>query len=242
MSTVVPFTPRGHRDERELALDRVVRASLELRIEKSRMRMGGSLILASILGWLMFEWGPSIELSGIIVGMLALNIVPGARLHAKGIPVTHLLFGGFPRAWTRRRDPDAASPAARSDARYERAMHIAATDHVDIRRLLDSLLEPQAALVRTVGPTADSLHQYVEALVAESRQFDVRGEGRADVLEPLQLRVDSAVDAMRAMRHDLMSLRDEGFERALDALSQSTGRARAISQRAGGVANRDPEA
>ena len=65
--------------------------------------------------------------------------------------------------------------------------------------------------------------------------------GRADVLEPLQLRVDSAVDAMRAIRHDVMSLRDEGFERSLDALSQSTGRARDLAA-CRGVAKRDPEA
>ena len=96
--------------------------------------------------------------------------------------------------------------------------------------MLDGLSENERALVPSVHATVDALHHRIESFVTELRQLGPHVNVEADLSASVLSRLDSAADAMHAVRLELMDLRNAGFERGLDAFNLTSENARALSQ------------
>ena len=96
--------------------------------------------------------------------------------------------------------------------------------------MLDTLSDNERALVPSVHATVDALHSRIQSFVAELRQLGPHVDIQNDVTGRVLSRLDSAADAMHAVRLELMNLREARFERGLDAFDLTSENARALSQ------------
>lgn len=96
--------------------------------------------------------------------------------------------------------------------------------------MLDTLSDNERALVPSVHATVDALHSRIQSFVAELRQLGPHVDIQNDVTGSVLSRLDSAADAMHAVRLELMNLREARFERGLDAFNLTSENARALSQ------------
>ena len=95
--------------------------------------------------------------------------------------------------------------------------------------MLDGLSDNERALIPGVHATVDALHYRIQSFVAELRQFGPLVDAKSDLAGSVLSRLDSAADAMHAVRLDLLDLRNARFERGLDAFNLTSERARALS-------------
>ena len=201
------------------------------RIVTFRRKAAGSLALACLLGILNVLYDPGFLLFLFIAGLLVLDLVfMGSGLYAEDVPIKDLFVGSV------RGDADVVRrgalrpPTHASSARYENAQRDAARDHAEIRRMLDGLSENERALVPSVHATVDALHSRIQSFVAELRQLGPHVDIQNDVTGRVLSRLDSAADAMHAVRLELMNLREARFERGLDAFDLTSENARALSR------------
>jgi len=96
--------------------------------------------------------------------------------------------------------------------------------------MLDTLSDNERALIPGIDATVDRLRDRIQSFVAALRQLGPHVNVEADLSASVLSRLDSAADAMHAVRLELMDLRNAGFERGLDAFNLTSENARALSQ------------
>ncbi|MDB4914709.1 MAG: protein kinase [Gemmatimonadetes bacterium] len=178
----------------------------------------GALAVANLL------YDPSFLLFEFFAGLMLLNLIRlGSRLYAEDIPVRELFLNSAPP------DRQPALPVNHYTARYEAAQRTAAREHAEIGRMLAMMSEGERAIVGDVAPTVDALSQRIQSWVNGLREIDTQLDVEADITGSVLLQLDSAVDAMRGVRMQLMHARDNKFQ-GVDDLMLTTQRARALSR------------
>ena len=86
------------------------------------------------------------------------------------------------------------------------------------------------ALVGAVAPSALALHNLVEKMTGDLRELDGPLDVEKDVTGSVFLRLDSAVDAMRALKLGLKELNDTGFVTGVEQLNATAERARVLAR------------